>query len=584
MLIALATPPPPPPRTPPHHHYVMALTLAVLLLYAAIGLFKHKAPVQRLVRLGGDLGAAIVPRILSLFTFLAGAILLFSGATPAVGNRLFWLYKFLPIPFVELSHFFDNLAGAGLLILARGVERRLDAAYHITLGVLAAAAVFSLTRALDYEQSLLLLMMLVAFLPARKYFTRKTSLIEERFSLQWTIAIALIIVASIALGFISYRRLALTTKVLLGSPASQEARFLRSMAGVMGVLIVFAIFRLVRPARPSIPAPSAADLNLAGKILELSPVAESQLALLGDKYLLFDKCGTGFIMYGFAGHSLVALGDPVGPARQIAPLIEQFVERANELGVLPVFYKAGPTLLHLYLDYDLAVVKLGEEARVRLDTFGMEGPERRNLRRVWRKIVDAGCSFELRRAGEVTDIMPQLRAISESWLEMKHTREKGFSLGFFEDAYLRRHPVGLVRQNGKIIAFCNVWQSGIGEEVQIDLMRYHPDAPPGLMRYLIVEMMQWARQEQYRWFNLGMAPLSGLRSTAGAPIWHQLGNAIRGYGERFYNFQGVREFKEWFHPEWEPRFLVSPGGAARPIVLANIAALISGGMEGLIRK
>ena len=30
---------------------------------------------------------------------------------------------------VEVSHFFDNLAGVTLLILARGVERPLDAAY-----------------------------------------------------------------------------------------------------------------------------------------------------------------------------------------------------------------------------------------------------------------------------------------------------------------------------------------------------------------------------------------------------------------------------------------------------------------------
>ena len=115
-------------------------------------------------------------------------------------------------------------------------------------------------------------------------------------------------------------------------------------------------------------------------------------------------------------------------------------------------------------------------------------------------------------------------------------------------------------------------------------MRYTADAPPGIMRYVLIEMMLWARAEGFAWFNLGMASLSGLSVHRGAPIWNQLAVALRGYGERFYNFQGIREFKQWFYPEWEPLFLVSPGGAARPIILANIASLISGDLQGVLKK
>jgi phosphatidylglycerol lysyltransferase len=104
------------------------------------------------------------------------------------------------------------------------------------------------------------------------------------------------------------------------------------------------------------------------------------------------------------------------------------------------------------------------------------------------------------------------------------------------------------------------------------------------MRYLLVEMMLWGKGEGYRWFNLGMAPLSGLSSHTGAPVWNQLSVAVRGAGERFYNFQGIREFKQWFYPEWSPRFLVSAGGTARPLVLANIASLIAGGLDGIVQK
>lgn len=50
------------------------------------------------------------------------------------------------------------------------------------------------------------------------------------------------------------------------------------------------------------------------------------------------------------------------------------------------------------------------------------------------------------------------------------------------------------------------------------------------------------------------------------------------------NFKGLREFKEWFHPEWEPMYLLSPGGVKRPLILANIARLVSGGVTDVFRR
>jgi phosphatidylglycerol lysyltransferase len=177
-----------------------------------------------------------------------------------------------------------------------------------------------------------------------------------------------------------------------------------------------------------------------------------------------------------------------------------------------------------------------------------------------------------------------LRAVSDEWIRQKHTREKSFSLGSFSEDYVRRYPVAVARKDGRIVAFSNAWVSAQKEDIEADLMRYTADAPPGIMRFVLIEMMLWARTEGFTWFNLGMASLSGLTVHRGAPIWNQLAVAIRGYGERFYNFQGIREFKEWFHPEWNPVFLVSPGGVARPVILANIASLISGDLQGVIQK
>lgn len=565
-----------------HHHFVLMLSGITALVYLGIALFHHTAPIQRLVALGGDWAAAIVPRVLSILTFAAGAMLLFSGATPAVAGRLSFLGRVVPIPLIELSHFADNLAGAGLLLLARGVERRLDAAYHLTLSVIIAGVVLSVLRAFDYEEASFLILLALLFIPSKKYFYRKTSLIEERFTPQWIAATAIVVTASIALGFISYR----VRHVAPGffNLNYEEGRFLRATAGMMGVLIFFGAMRLLRPAHILPPLPLKADFDTAAAIAAGSVEAAAHLATLGDKRFLFNEDRTAFVMYGISGRSWVSLGDPVAPASQVPRLIERFISLADEHGGMAVFYKVGPVLLHAYLDHGLNVAKLGEEARVRLDDFSLDGPQRRNLRRVWRKAVDAGCSVEIVLPPHVREYLPQLRVISDAWLENKHSREKGFSLGFFDDEYVARFPVAIVRREGRIIAFASIWNSGHKEELEVDLMRYFPDAPPGIMRYLMVEVMLWGRTIGYRWLNLGMAPLAGLRSAAGAPIWHQLGAAVRGYGERYYNFQGVRDFKEWFYPEWEPRFLVSPGGRSRPVVLANIAGLIGGGLGGVLRK
>ncbi|HEX6534744.1 MAG TPA: bifunctional lysylphosphatidylglycerol flippase/synthetase MprF [Gemmatimonadaceae bacterium] len=565
-------------------HYLLP-TLAVALVAAGIFLLRKKQPLQRLLRITGHVAPAVVPRLLALSTFIAGTILLFSGATPAVRGRLGWLADFLPLPVIEVSHFFGSLAGAALLILARGLQRRLDAAFHLTALLLAAGVLFSLLKALDYEEAIVLSVMLGALLASRRYFYRRASMVEERFTPGWIAAILVVVLGSIVLGLISYG-----TPVIRGDlfwhfgVHAQAPRFLRATAGVMAMLTMLGAARLLRPARPRHAFPTDRELEALRPIVERYPEASAHLVFLGDKSVLVDEQGDGFVMYAVAGRSWVALGDPVAPSDRTPALVHRFIEMVDQHGGWPVFYKVARAQLYLYLDLGFSVVKLGEEARVPLGDFSLDGPERRNLRRTWRKAVQEGCTFELVPAERVPALLPELRAISDAWLAAKHAREKRFSLGFFDERYVRRYPTALARRGGRIVAFANVWPSGCHEELEVDLMRFAPDAPPGIMRYLLSETMLWGKAQGWRWFNLGMAPLSGLRASTIAPLWNQLGMALYGHGERFYNFQGVRDFKEWFHPVWEPRYLASPGGAVRPVVLANIASLVAGGLEGMVRR
>jgi phosphatidylglycerol lysyltransferase len=560
------------------HFVVLLPTLLLLGGLTAMSALRHRAPVQRLVLRGGDWVTAIVPRALALLTFVAGAVLLFSGAVPTPSGRLGTLQEHVPLAVVELSAYLARAAGAGLIVLARGIQRRLDAAYHLTALLLVSGVVFSLGGALDVEQALSLAVMLIALRASRRYFIRHASLFDERFTRGWLVAIACVVGGTVVLAFVWYRDLGLSGRHFFEFSHDADApRSLRALTGAAGVLIVWALARLVRPARVPVPLASKSQLERAASIVAISRRAGATLALLGDKSLLFDESGRAFIMYRVVGQSWIALGDPVGDPSCAISLIERFTEMADAAGGWTAFYRAGPSLLTTYLEFGLSVAKLGEVARVPLATWTLEGPERRTLRRVHRKLARDGLTFGIVEPAALHAILPELRAISDDWLMRKQAREKGFSLGRFDERFLSLGPVGIARSNGKLVAFASIWASADRCEAEVDLMRYSGEAPPAVMRFLLTELIFWAQHEGFEWFNLGMVPLAGIRPSVAAPMWHQVTSLFKRAGERYYNFEGLRDFKQWFHPEWEPSYLVSAGGPKRPITIANIASLISAG-------
>jgi len=327
--------------------------------------------------------------------------------------------------------------------------------------------------------------------------------------------------------------------------------------------------------------PTTAHLDRARRLINRSPVAGSHVALTGDKHLLFAPGDAAFLMYRIAGRSWIAMGDPVGPSEFWEDLVWRFRELVDEHGGRAVFYEVSGDSLPLYLDLGLTLTKLGEEARVALADFSLEGKARGELRSVRRRAELDGATFEIVMPPEVPPLMPALREISDHWLDEKSAQEKGFSLGFFSPDYLANFPIALIRRHGVPVAFANLWITTGKEELSVDLMRFGADAPHGAMDFLFTELLLWGQAQGYSQFNLGMAPLSGLEEHPLAPVWHRVGNLVFRYGEHFYNFSGLRRYKAKFLPVWQPRYLASPGGLSLPRVLLDVSTLISGGARGL---
>jgi phosphatidylglycerol lysyltransferase len=521
-----------------------------------------------------------------VFTFLAGALLLFSGATPSEAGRLRELSNVFPLAVFEASHFIGSVVGVGLLVVSTGVARRLDAAYYATLAGLAVGMAASVLKGGDYEEAVVLGCILLAFLPSRREFDRRAAFFEAPFSGTWVLATLAVLGASIWLGFFAFRHVEYSGELWWRFALQADApRFLRASVGATLAILVFGIVRLLRPAPPEIHLPTDREMADAGAVVAAQTSTTPFLVYLRDKTLLFSEDRSGFIMYGVQGKSWVAMGGPIGAPEVHLELIRAYLERVDDYGGWPVFYQLPPGRLHLLADYGLTFAKLGEEATVPLERFSLDGAERKPLRLAVNRFEKAGGTFRIVPQEEVRPLLPRLREVSDAWLERKRAGEKGFSLGFFDEDYLTRFPVAVAEVEGRVVAFANLWPGANREQLSVDLMRFGPGMSKNInmMDVVFSHLMLWGKAEGYQWFNLGMAPLSGLEASAVSPLRTKLGSFVFRHGGAFYNFEGLRQYKGKFDPVWEPRYLAYPGGLALPRILADVTALVAGGYRRVFR-
>lgn len=523
----------------------------------------------------------LLPSLLSGAALLAGAVLMFSGATAAVPERV----AVLPLAIVETAHVANGLVGTGLLLVAYGLFRRLDGAWVAACLLLAAGIATSLLKGVDWEEALLLAVVLVIFLPCRRSFYRRTPLLAQPLGPGWIAAVAAIFLASVWLLLFAYRHVEYDHRLWFQLALDDSApRSLRAAFASAVLVVVAALWSLVRPAARFHPPGDPHDLARARAIVAEHGRGPAWLALTGDKSFLFDETGRAFIMYAVFGRSWVAMGEPVGPVEAWPALLWAFRDLVDRAGGRCVFYEVGPDHLPLFLDLGLQPTKLGEAARVDLVLFSTKGRAKQDLRSAQNRAAKAGLRFEVLPPEEVATVLDELEAVSDAWLAAHQAREKRFSLGFFERGYVASCPCAVVRDaQGRILAFANLWLPADRGTAGLDLMRFREGAPHGTMDFLLVETLLWAKGQGYRWFDLGMAPLSGLPDHRLAPLWARLGRLAVRHGAQFYNFAGLRQFKEKFDPVWTPAYILCPPWSL-PRALADTAALIAGSWRGIVSR
>lgn len=555
-------------------YYLLPLLLAALLL----AWHESKAwrrPARKMAEAGQSLLRELAPPLLAALAFAGGLILLLSGATPADAARMHELRHFLPLPFVEASHIAASLSGTLLLFLAPGLLRRLDGAFIATRTLLIAAIIFSLAKGGDYEEAMILSAICTALQWSRSAFYRTTSLLDAPLSTGWIAAALTAVMASAFAGFFAYKHVAYTGSLWWQFTLNGDApRFLRAMFGIAVLVAGLALWRLLAPS-PRAARDGDISFDQLEPALAVTDHTDAFLAYTGDKHFLVADEGDAFLMYRVQGANWIVMGDPVGREERWPDLLWRLRERADAAQGRVLLYQISAACLPLAIDLGLSIVKYGEEARVDLAAFSLAGSHAKSLRHAERRAVEAGATFDIIAAADVPRHLAELEAISNDWLEAKKQREKAFSLGSFDASYLRNFPCAVVRIDGRIIAFANILATANREEISVDLMRHARNIPYGVMDFLFVRLIRHGQAEAYRWFTLGVAPLSGIDGRKLAPAWARGAAFLFRHGENFYGFEGLRSYKAKFATHWESRYIAGPRGMAFALGIAAVHNIVS---------
>jgi phosphatidylglycerol lysyltransferase len=523
-------------------------------------------------------------RLVAGFVAAGGALMLLSTATRALSPRLDMLEKVVPLPIVEVSHVAAAFTGLLLLVLARGLAKGYRAALGATIFVLVLAAVSSLLKGLDYEEALILSGLAIAAWSQAPLFDRPSG--GPWFTARDLAVATLALFLFLGFGAFTYRLTPSSLeRVKFVGYRFERGRYLRT-AGTLAIAVTAgALYVLLRV---SVGFTRLRDEEI-DRTLELhAALGQGTSAMTvanGDK-AVFRAGDCGFCLYRTIGPYLVVFADPsVASPETRDEFLNALFAFAAELDRRPLFYQISLEWIPPLHDRGYAFFKLGEEAHVPLRQVSQDGPQGKLYRQILRRGERDGLRFRVLAPFEIDGAMAELRAISDEWLASKAQRERQFSIGFFDEAYLRRFPCAVVewgRERPQILAFANLLRGPRRQELSIDLMRYRSEGPHA-MDFLFASLFLYGKEQGYERFNLGMAPLASVGRFQGAHARERLANLLFRHGENWYNFQGLRFYKAKFDPVWVPRYMAYQNAWEWPAAITNVSALVAGGWGNVMR-
>lgn len=531
----------------------------------------------------------------TLLTTLAGIVNLLSAVTRGLPNRVQLLKPLFPFEYRANAHIFAALTGFFLLILAVNLLRRKRTAWWVTIALLIISILSHLIKGLDVEESLLSAVLLGQLILMRDVFTAQSDRPSIAQGVRILFAALVFTLVYGTIGFylldrnysvdFNLRQALLQTLAMFFTddnagliPRTRFGEFFaNSIYTISIVTFSYALLMLLRPVLLR-SAATERERQQAKEIIEQQGRSSlARFALLEDKSYYFSPSGQSVIAYVPKGRSAIALGDPIGEPQDLRETLISFQQFCSSNDWFPAFYQTLPDYLEIYQSLGFQALQIGAEGIVDLKTFTLNGKAGKNLRTTINKFTKLGYKVNFYQPPIASDLLKQLRTISDEWLRQMQGAEKKFSLGWFDEGYLRSGEIAAVyAPNGQITAFANIVPEYQLNEITFDLMRHRINVENGTMDFLLISMLEHFKARGYDSFNLGLAALSGVGQAKTASRLEKGIHYLYEHLNRFYNFKGLYTYKDKFHPRWEPRYLIYPNLIALPDVVVALIRADSG--------
>jgi len=557
--------------------------------------------------------------LLSLAVAALGVIDLSSALLSHPPERLLALRRLVPTTLIDSSRTFTLLAGALLLVTAWGLRRGKRRAYVAALFLAAVSVPFNLLKAIDVEEATVasaLMFLLGVNAEAFRVKSREMTLRAIRAPFVAG-ALGLVLYAvlgcwiveakfgsgaslSRAIGEANYRLFGVGSPILsLPDPLPPHTAwivrwFLRSLPLLGFTVLLGAAVAALRPAlhrrRHRVDRERVAPL-----VAQHGESSVSAFALAPDTDYFFSRSGRAVIAYRFESDTLLAIGDPIGPGDEIAPLLRDFARFAEERDWAIAFFQSLPERQEIYRSLGWRAIHIGEDPVLRPAAFSLEGSAMGDVRRSSAKLRSAGVGAVHFRPGvnpfdpahDRDGFAAQLSAISAEWLRAHAGGEKGFCMGRFDLHHLRDSwLVAAWNPTARRVEAFVTWVAVPARKGwALDLMRRRHDAPSGVMEFLIAASVEEARTRGDEILSLSLSALARADGSdtrePDEPAAVSRGRALLAkHLARFYEFEGLFKWKAKFQPAFEPRYLVFPHPLALPrVALALARAQSPGGLR-----
>lgn len=511
--------------------------------------------------------------LLTILVFAAGLILLLSASMPGIMSRLKIAQELLSFPIMNLSHQLSVAAGFLLLGLSRGIEYSVKRTYALTMGALVFAALFSIFKGIDYEEASFLISVAIILRLSKGQFYR------ESYVMTWgktIFDIMLVLIITSMYLIIGYSNL---PSAKINIPSKLQSYFIvdyRDLfnSAIFGLAIAFVImlfgYLISRPKKWAMKK-SIDDEAAIQKHLQRYKASElAHLIFLHDKYIYWNKQKTVLFMFQQYADKLVVLGDPIGEKKDIANAIQEFHEIADLHGFTPVFYQVTNEMLSYLHGSGYAFFKLGDESFVDFNPISLNGEKVNGI-----PPANGKYKFEMAKPPYSNALLAELKIISDKWLEGR--QEKGFSLGFFDESYLNRTELALLKTiEDEIVGFASILPMSKGNHsVSIDLIRFLPSAPQEALEELFLSLFKWSQMQGFKRFSMGITPLANSGLTRFSSLSERIAAQIFLHGHFIYHFSGLQKIKQKYTNAWEPKYLAYRRKSPLPFTMLQITLLIS---------